>query len=146
MTSKEAVMDKRQVGYWAAVGLFSAVYFASGVADVFRLGPVPATLAHLGYPVYVASILGPWKIAAVVALLAPAMPRVKEWAYAGIVFDLTGGLVSHLVNHDPLPKPLVPVIVLGFALTSYLLRPASRQLDSPRAVERPGAATLAQAR
>jgi hypothetical protein len=138
-------MNRSHVGYWATVGLFSTIYLASGIADVFRLGPVPATLAHLGYPVYLASILGPWKIAAVLALLAPGFSLVKEWAYAGIVFDLTGGLVSHLVNSDPLPKPIVPVVVLGLALTSYLLRPASRRLESRSAPERPTARSAALA-
>jgi hypothetical protein len=95
---------------------------------LFGVGPAHITLANLGYPAYVATILGVWKAAAVVTLLAPGLPRVKEWAYAGIVFDLTGGFASHLFNHDPLPKPIVPLFFLSIALTSYLLRPASRRL------------------
>lgn len=135
-------MAKRKVGYWIAVGLFSAVYAFSATMDTFRVGPAPATLAHLGYPAYMLTILGVWKWGAVVALLAPGLPRLKEWAYAGIMFDLSGGFVSHLVARDPLPMPVVPVVLLGVALTSYLLRPASRRLASAEAPERPATTSI----
>lgn len=132
-------------GYWISLALFSAVYAFSSIMDLTGVGPAHATLAHLGYPAYVGTILGVWKAGAVGTLLSPRLPRLKEWAYAGIVFDLTGGFVSHLASGDPLPKPIVPVVMLALAMTSYLLRPASRRLDvasdaAPRAVPQPAAA------
>lgn len=126
-------MHHRNIGYWIAVGLFTAGYTFSAIMDLFGVGPAHVTLAALGYPAYVATILGTWKVGAVVTLLAPGLPRLKEWAYAGIVFDLTGGLASHLFHGDPLPKPIIPIVFLGVALTSYLLRPASRRLEVPGA-------------
>ncbi len=123
---------KKHTGYWITLGLFSAVYAFSSIMDLFGVGPARATLAHLGYPAYVATILGTWKAGAVVTLLAPRLARLKEWAYAGIMFDLTGGFVSHLVTGDPLPKPVVPVVLLALALSSYVLRPEGRRLEAPR--------------
>jgi uncharacterized membrane protein YphA (DoxX/SURF4 family) len=121
-------MNQRNIGYWVATVLFSLVYFGSGLADVLHAPPVISTLAHLGYPAYFASIVGPWKIGAAITLLAPGFPRVKEWAYAGVVFDLTGALASHAVLGDHGPKQIVPIVLLGLLVTSYRLRSASRVL------------------
>jgi DoxX-like family len=136
---KETVMNKHVSGYWLSVGLFAAIYSFSSLMDLTGIGPAHATLAHLGYPAYVGTILGVWKIGAIVTVLSPRLPRLKEWAYAGIMFDLTGGFVSHIVTGDPLPKPIIPVVVLALAMTSYLLRPAGRRLEAPSADASPRA-------
>jgi hypothetical protein len=124
-------MKNHDTAYWVTLGLFSAIYAFSAVMDLTGVGPAHETLLHLGYPAYVATILGVWKAGAVATLLSPRLARVKEWAYAGIVFDLTGGLASHLATGDALPKPIIPVVVLALALASYALRPASRRLAAP---------------
>lgn len=121
---------KKHTGYWVALGLFSAVYTFSSIMDLSGAGPAKETMAHLGYPAYVATILGIWKAGAVVTLLSPRLARLKEWAYAGILFDLSGGFVSHLASGDALPKPIIPIVMLALAMTSYLLRPASRKLEA----------------
>lgn len=132
-------------GYWLSVGLFCAVYTSSAIMDLFGVGPAQATLAHLGYPAFVATILGTWKAGAVVTLLAPRLARLKEWAYAGIFFDLSGGFVSHVMAGDALPKPIVPVVLLALAMTSYFMRPEGRKLESPRVatVAAPGSVAVA---
>ena len=122
---------KKHTGYWVTVGLFCAVYAFSSFMDLSGVGPARETTAHLGFPAYLDAILGFWKAGAVVALLAPRMARVKEWAYAGIVFDLTGGFVSRVFTGDALPKPVIPLVMLALAITSYLLLPASRRLVEP---------------
>ncbi len=122
-------MNQRNTGYWVATVLFSLVYFGSGLADVLHASPVIETLAHLGYPAYFASIIGPWKIAAAITIAAPGLSRVpamKEWAYAGVVFDLTGALASHAVLGDHGPKQIVPIVLLGLLATSYRFRSARR--------------------
>ncbi|HUJ61069.1 MAG TPA: DoxX family protein [Kofleriaceae bacterium] len=129
-------MKKNITGYWVTLGLFAAVYTFSSIMDLTGVGPARATMAHLGYPAYVGTILGVWKAGAVVTLLSPRLARLKEWAYAGIVFDLTGGFVSHLATGDALPKPLIPLVLLALALTSYALRPASRRLEAAPAEPR----------
>ena len=90
-----------------------------------------AQAAHLGYPAYFFTILGVWKLGAVIALVAPGLPRLKEWAYAGIFFNLTGAAASHAVVRDPLGNVMTPLIVLAIAMTSWALRPESRRLRGP---------------
>jgi hypothetical protein len=119
-------MNQRNIGYWVATVLFSLVYFGSGLADVLHASPVVQTLGHLGYPAYFASIIGPWKIAAAITLVAPGLPKVKEWAYAGVVFDLTGALASHAVLGDHGPKQVVPIVLLGLLVVSYRSRFGNR--------------------
>ena len=96
----------------------------------FFSGPhVTDVLISLGYPVYVLAILGVWKIPGAITLVVPDLLRLKEWAYAGIVFDLSAGAVSHAIcGHRQ--DILVPVVLAGVALTSWALRPPSRVLGA----------------
>jgi len=83
-------------------------------------------LAHLGYPQHFKYILGPWQLACAATLLAPRLPRVKEWAYAGAFFNYYSAFVSHLFAGDP---PDIPAAVLAvFAVVSWALRPPDRRL------------------
>jgi len=85
-------------------------------------------MSHLGYPVYFAALLGVWKILGGLAILAPRMPRLKEWAYAGMFFDLTGAAVSHGSVGDPPARILTPLAILVLVIASWALRPKSRVL------------------
>jgi hypothetical protein len=116
------------VAYWIATGLIVAEAVAGGVSDLLRLPYVVHTLAHLGYPSYLALILGAWKLPAAVVLLAPGIPRLKEWAYAGMVFDLTGAAASHLVMGDGVTALVAPTLLTGIAFASWGLRPPSRRV------------------
>jgi len=98
--------------------------------DAIHAPPVIATMKALGYPAYVATILGVWKLLGAVTLLAPRLPRLKEWAYAGVVFDLTGAAFSHASAGDPVDKILIPLVLLAVAFASWALRPESRKLTS----------------
>jgi len=88
-------------------------------------------MESLGYPLYFLKMLGVWKLGAAVVLLAPALPRLKEWAYAGILINLVGASVTHAVRHDPVNNIVTPLVILAIALTSWALRPASRKLPGP---------------
>ncbi len=114
--------------YWIATVLFCAVLTLSGVAHLARLGPMLEGMTALGYPPYFMTILGVAKLLGVAALLAPGLPLLKEWAYAGFAFNLLGATASHLFAGDPLSETLRPAIVLGVGVVSYGLRPASRRL------------------
>jgi hypothetical protein len=87
-----------------------------------------AGLAELGYPAYFVPLLGLWKVLGGLAILAPRLPRLKELAYAGIAFDLTGAAVSHVAIGHPAAKAIAPLVILGIAAASWALRPASRIL------------------
>jgi uncharacterized membrane protein YphA (DoxX/SURF4 family) len=123
-------MKPRTIAYWTTTGLVAFAFAAGGLFDVMRAPQVLETMAHLGYPAYVASLLGVWKLLGAVAIVAPGAPRLKEWAYAGIVFDLSGAVVSHASVGDVLGQFAAPLVLLALALTSWALRPASRVLPS----------------
>lgn len=131
-------MKFRNLDYWIPTVLFSAGMVAGGLANLSQSPEVVANLARLGYPPFFASILGTWKLAGAVALLAPGLVRLKEWAYAGYFFLLTGAFVSHLVANDPAAQTMPSVVLLAFLLVSWARRPANRLLGE---LKLPGAAT-----
>ena len=122
----------RTIAYWVTTAIIVFVWGAGGIADVLRLDPVVKTITDLGYPPYVGVILGVWKLLGAVALLLPGTPRLKEWAYAGTVFDLTGAAASHLANGDDPIKLVFPILLTGVAFASWVLRPPSRRDLMPR--------------
>src|ERR1700758_5313176 len=94
-------MEKRNVIiYWVATGLVCFGMTVSGMLQLLKTKEMVEMMEHLGYPLYLLSILGVWKLLAVVALLSPGFKLVKEWAYAGLFFVMTGALISHLVCGD----------------------------------------------
>lgn len=113
----------RRIAYWTTTGLAALLMLVIGGADLVRAPEIMAGLARLGYPAYFASIIGAWKIAAAVALVIPGLPRLKEWAYAGMFFTLTGAAISHAVSADPVSKIAVPLSVLAVVLASWTLKP-----------------------
>ena len=89
-------------------------------------------MTKLEYPSYLAVILGVWKVLGGVAVLIPRFPRLKEWAYAGMLFDLTGAAASHAACGDPVGEIVTPLVILGIGMASWALRPDSRTLrDNP---------------
>ncbi|MEN8181333.1 MAG: DoxX family protein [Myxococcota bacterium] len=130
-------MENRKIAYWLTTGLFCLVLGFSGVAHFLHVEFIVESMALLGYPVYFMTILGSFKMLGVAALLAPRMPLLKEWAYAGFAFNLIGATASHLYAGEPFSHWIRPLAVLGIGVASYLLRPASRRL--------PDSVTLANA-
>ena len=104
---------------------------ASGFANVFRAPNVVEVAARLGYPVYIASILGVWKLLGALAIGTAdfhKMPRLREWAYAGFFFDLSGAIISHVASNDTIASS-VPAAAL-----SPKRKPApTGESDSPKA-------------
>jgi uncharacterized membrane protein YphA (DoxX/SURF4 family) len=121
-------MNKRLVAYWIVTALTAFVFLSGGVVDILRPGPALQGMTHLGYPPYFMVILGVWKVLGGIAVLVPRWPRVKEWAYAGMFFDLSGATASHASSGDPLLKILTPSLILIVVIASWALRPRSRWL------------------
>jgi len=130
-------MNARTIGYWATTGLLSFAMLGSGAGKLAQAEPLVESMAHLGYPTYVMTILGAWYVSAALALLAPGLPRLKEWAYAGIVFAMTGAFASHIMAGDPVGPSMPTLVLAGLAVASWWLRPASRRLDAPAAEAAP---------
>ncbi len=119
--------------YWVLTVLVALALFGGGVGQLSGSEEMQQNMARLGYPAYVLPLLGLWKVGAAVALLVPGFARIKEWAYAGIGFLLTGAFVSHLASGDPVADSIAPLVVLSVAVASYVLRPVSRRLDAANA-------------
>lgn len=123
-------MSLRSTGYWTTTALIALAFLSGGVVYLARAEFAASGLAQLGYPPYFITILGVWKVLGALAVLAPRLPRLKEWAYAGIVFDLTGAAFSHAAAGDPAQKLIAPLVLLGITAASWALRPPSRRLDA----------------
>ncbi|HZJ56060.1 MAG TPA: DoxX family protein [Myxococcaceae bacterium] len=114
--------------YWIATAVLTVMLLLGGLLDLAHASPVIQTLAALGYPPFLASILGAWKLLGAAAIATPGLPRLKEWAYAGVVFELSGAAASHAFAGDPAGKIAVPLVLLAFAALSWALRPATRRM------------------
>jgi hypothetical protein len=130
-------MKTRTIAYWVATVLIGLETLAGGITDlahgrtILVSGPfVVDVITHLGYPVYILTILGVWKLLGAITLFAPALPRLKEWAYAGIFFELTGAAASHLACGD-VRELIAPLVLATLAVASWALRPPSRTLGVP---------------
>jgi uncharacterized membrane protein YphA (DoxX/SURF4 family) len=125
--------------YFVTVGLFSLAMLLSGVMDLILPPAAVAGMRHLGYPDYFARILGAWKVLGTVVILLPRLSRLKEWAYAGFTFDLTGAAISHLSSGDGVGKASIPLALLAIGLVSWALRPGTRKLAMSAATTRAAA-------
>lgn len=119
------------VTYWTATALVCAELAVGGIWDIARLPLVRETVTALGYPAYLLVILGVWKVLGGVALLAPRFPRLKEWAYAGVVFADTGAIASHLWAGYGAGEIVVLAVLLVLTVVSWATRPPGRVLSPP---------------
>ena len=95
-------MKKTNIFYWVFTGLFSAMMLGSAIPDMIS-SPIAVQGMHgeLGYPVYFIPFIGVAKVIGVLAILLPISARIKEWAYAGLVFDLVGATFSIIAIGKP---------------------------------------------
>jgi uncharacterized membrane protein YphA (DoxX/SURF4 family) len=120
----------KSIAYWVSTTLIAAAFLVGGAVDAAARPSAVAFLAHLGYPAYFCTLIGVWKVLGGVALLAPGLPRLKEWAYAGIFFDVTGAAISHAASGDSASHVMVPLALACVAFVSWVLRPQSRKLGT----------------
>jgi hypothetical protein len=120
-------MKPGRILYWIVTGALAVLMLMASVPDVLQVPQALEIFAHLGYPVYLLPFLGVAKILGVIGIVAPRLRTVKEWAYAGLTFDLLGALYSHLSVGDG-ANVWVFAVAGGLLLgSSYMLqRPTSR--------------------
>jgi hypothetical protein len=109
--------------YWIITIIIAIVFFITGVGNLVPFEHIAQDMLHLGYPTYFRIILGSWKILGAVTILFPGIPRLKEWAYAGMVFDLTGAMFSRLATGSGVMLAIIPMAIAGLVLISWALRP-----------------------
>lgn len=114
-------------------------FMGSGIANLIHLPHVARDMAHLGYPPYFSGILGVWKVLGAVAVAVPGFPRLKEWAYAGMIFDVTGAAISRAVMGDGAGGVIPPLVLGALVVASWAQQsrnatrePASENRDVSR--------------
>jgi uncharacterized membrane protein YphA (DoxX/SURF4 family) len=130
MGKGDTAMKAKTIGYWVTTAIVAFVLLSGGAAELAHRRETIEGMAHLGYPLYFTAILGFWKVLGGITLLAPRFPRLKEWAYAGAFFDLTGATASHAARGDDAGHLLWPLIFAILAVASWALRPQSRTLGA----------------
>ena len=105
---------------WLVTGLMAALMLLSAIPDILQIPGALQVFTHLGYPPYLLVFLGTAKILGVAAVLVPGFPRLKEWAFAGLAFDVTGALYSHLSIGDPFGAWAPAASALALIAGSYV--------------------------
>ncbi|MCZ8521389.1 MULTISPECIES: DoxX family protein [Paenibacillus] len=116
------------IAYWSVTLLLAATIMLSGIGQLMRYGGNLELVTNLGYPVYVLTILGIWKVLGAAALVVPGFPRLKEWVHAGIFFLMTGAALSHVFAGDYGFPIILPLFYAALNIASWALRPKSRTL------------------
>ena len=121
-------MNKTQtIAYWVTTSIV-AFCMTGGIFDLLSVPMTIQNMMKLGYPAYIIPLLGFGKVLAIAAILWPGFPRLKEWAYAGIFFNMAGATVSHIAHEDGSWIVVVTTTIAALTLASWALRPQCRRL------------------
>ena len=120
------------IAYWTFTLIVAMELVFGSMWMLLQSGGARWVMTHLGYPLYVNYIIGIWKLPGAVALLVPRLEWIKEWAYAGAVFNFSGAAASHLLAGDRPGKLVAPLMLTAMVLASWALRPPDRRLVGAR--------------
>lgn len=124
-------MTKRnKIIYWIATGWLALGMLSTGIVQVLKTKEEIDRFAQLGYPDYLLPILGVWKLLGVVAILIPRFPFVKEWAYAGFFFAMSGAVLSHGIRGHDAKELFGPALLLLLTVVSWYFRPERKKLTT----------------
>jgi uncharacterized membrane protein YphA (DoxX/SURF4 family) len=118
----------KKLSYWVSTILIAAAFTTTGLGNLLPIDHIAHDMAMLGYPAYFLSLLGTWKLLGAIAIILPGLARLKEWAYAGILFDLTSAAFSRLAAGHSLLMVIIPLAIAALAMVSWALRPEGRRL------------------
>lgn len=121
-------MRRNKIIYWIATIWLSLGMVSTGIVQLIHMEEEVQKMGSLGYQPYFLTIIGVWKILGVIAVLIPKFPLVKEWAYAGFFFLMSGAIFTHLAAGDELVEYFGPTLLLILTLVSWHFRPADRRL------------------
>lgn len=122
-------MTKRnKIIYWIATLWLALGMTATGIVQILQLKEEVDMMSHLGYPLYFLPLLGIWKLLGVIAVLIPKSGLLKEWAYAGFFFAMSGAVVSHLACGDGLKELFGPTLLIVLTIVSWSFRPESKKV------------------
>ena len=123
-------MTKRnKILYWTATLWLALGMLSTGIVQISRAKEEVANITQLGYPVYFLTILGVWKLLGVIAVLIPRFPLLKEWAYAGFFFAMSGATCSRIASGDSIHEIAPSLLLLMLTVVSWYYRPADRKIN-----------------
>ncbi|MBB4803941.1 uncharacterized membrane protein YhaH (DUF805 family) [Flavobacterium nitrogenifigens] len=121
-------MSKRnKIIYWIATLWLALGMVSTGIVQLMQIKEETEMMTHLGYPLYFLTLLGVWKLLGVIAILIPKFGLLKEWAYAGFFFAMSGAVVSHLAVGDSAKELFGPVLLIVLTIVSWYFRPTTRK-------------------
>lgn len=124
-------MTKRnKIIYWVATLWLALGMTSTAIVQLMNMKEEVDNIIHLGYPVYLLTILGVWKILGVITVLIPKFTLLKEWAYAGFFFAMSGAIISYVASGDPVSKIFPALLLLILTVISWYFRPADRKIVS----------------
>lgn len=119
----------KKIIYWVATIWLALGMVSTGLIQLSKMEEeVVEKITTMGYPSYFLTIIGVWKLLGVIAILVPKFPLVKEWAYAGFFFLMSGAVFSHIALGDPAKEFFGPILLIILTLVSWYLRPATRKV------------------
>jgi hypothetical protein len=122
-------MTKRnKIIYWISTAWLALGMVSTGIVQLFKVKGEVEFIISMGYPVYFLTILGAWKILGAIAVLIPRTPLLKEWAYAGFFFTMSGAIFSHIASGNPVKEIFPPLLLLLLTIISWYFRPAGRKI------------------
>lgn len=123
------MMTKRnKIIYWVATIYLAVAFLLGALLQLLSVEQTVVTFEHLGYPLYFSTILGVWKILGVIAILMPKTPLLKEWAYAGFIFVVTGAIISHITVGDSAIEIAPRLWTLLVVIVSWYFRPQDKKI------------------
>jgi uncharacterized membrane protein YphA (DoxX/SURF4 family) len=124
-------MTKRnKIIYWIATIWLSLGMTATGIVQLIKMKEETDKMAFLGYPIYFLTILAIWKFLGVIMVLLPKFPLLKEWAYAGFFFAMSGAVFSHFASGSAPKEFFGPILLIVLTIVSWYFRPADRKIIS----------------
>ncbi len=121
---------RNKIIYWIFTIWMSLGMASSGIFQLLKTDFEIEGFKHLGYPIYFLSLLGAWKILGVIAILLPRLPLLKEWAYAGFFFTMTGATFSHISSGDSFKDFFPSILLTVLIFLSWYFRPANRKINT----------------
>lgn len=126
-TELKSSMKSTKIIYWISTIWLALGMLSTGTVQVLKVKEEVANITHLDYPGYLLTILGVWKILGVIAVLVPKFPLLKEWAYAGFFFAMSGAVFSHIASNNSMKELFGPLLLLILTVVSWYFRPADRK-------------------
>lgn len=126
-------MNKRNtIIYWICTIFLAIAMLAGGIQQTLQIGGYNEIVSGLGYPMYLLSLIGIWKCLGVIAILVPGFLLLKEWAYAGFFFVMSGAAISHFASGETFAEAFPALILLVVTVLSWYFRPANRKITIPK--------------